>query len=106
MSLININKQGHLVFRPVNFENQTPQPYDFRAEETALNRLFACLGHHNLEKFPDDMEVDIRAFTYGEPAFRKLDGNYYENMWGERFTYRQTECVETQAAPMSFCIHV
>ena len=58
MSLININKQGHLVFMPVKFENQRRSHMISGSEETALNRLFACLGHHNLEKFPDDMEVD------------------------------------------------
>ena len=65
-------------------------PFDFWAEDATLNRLFKHLGHNDLEKFLDDMRVDIRAFNAEEPAFKELGGGAYENMWGERFVYRET----------------
>ena len=73
---------GDLVDRP---------PFDFWAEETTLNRLFYHLGHRNLEQFLDEMQVDIRGFQAGEPDLKILENGFYENMWGERFTFRDSE---------------
>jgi len=64
---------------------------DFWAEDATLNRLFAYLGHSDLERFLDDMRVDIRAFNAREPAPVEIGGGVFQNIWGERFVYRQTE---------------
>ena len=65
-------------------------PFDFWAEEPTLNRLFAYLGHSDLERFLDDMRVDIRAFNAGQPEAKDIGGGVFENMWGERFIYQET----------------
>jgi uroporphyrinogen decarboxylase len=74
----------------LNGERTDRPPFDFWAEEPTLNRLFAYLGHHDLERFLDDMQIDIRAFNAGEPGNRQLGNGVHENMWGERFIYQET----------------
>jgi len=64
-------------------------PFDFWAEDPALSRLFAYLGHSDLQRFLDEAKVDIRGFNAGEPALLPLGDGFYQNMWGERFTYRR-----------------
>ena len=75
----------------INKERTDRPPFDFHAEDTTLNRLFAYLGHRDLERFLDEMKVDIRGFRAGEPANKSLENGVFENMWGERFIYRETE---------------
>jgi len=66
-------------------------PFDFWAEDSTLNKLFAHLGHRDLTGFLDEMQVDIRGFQAIEPKLTALGGGFYQNMWGERFTYRPGE---------------
>ncbi|MCL2099875.1 MAG: hypothetical protein FWH24_05530 [Oscillospiraceae bacterium] len=42
-------------------------PMDFWVEDATLNRLFEYLGHSDLERFLDDMQIDIRAFNAVQP---------------------------------------
>jgi len=65
-------------------------PFDFWAEDATVNRLSAYLGYHDIERFLDEMDVDVRAFQSKEPAYKQLGVNFYENIWGERFTFRET----------------
>lgn len=65
-------------------------PFDFWAEDATLNRLFAYLGHSDLERFLDSMNVDIRAFDAVPPAITPLGNGVFQNMWGERFVYNKT----------------
>jgi uroporphyrinogen decarboxylase len=65
-------------------------PSDFWAEDTAKERLFTCLGHRDLERFLDDMDVDIRETNAASPPDISLGGGVFQNYWGERFVYRQT----------------
>ena len=74
----------------LNGERTDRPPFDFWAEDATLNRLFAYLGHANLERFLDDMRVDIRAFNAGEPDIKSIGNGVFENMWGERFIYQET----------------
>ena len=66
-------------------------PFDFWAEEATLNRLFEYVGHRDLERFFDDMKIDIRSFNAVQPDYKILGNGVFENMWGERFVYRDTE---------------
>jgi len=75
----------------INGEHIDRPPFDFFAEDSALNRLFAYIGNNDLETFLDDMEVDIRGFQAIEPEYKQLGEGVYENMWGERFKYRPDE---------------
>ena len=75
----------------INGKYTDRSPVDFFAEDTALNKLFAYLGHNDLELFLDDMCVDIRGFQAKEPEYKQSDNGIYENMWGERFKFLSTE---------------
>ncbi|MCL2352945.1 MAG: hypothetical protein FWC55_10475 [Firmicutes bacterium] len=66
-------------------------PFDFWAEDAALNRLFAYLGHRDIDLFLDKNSVDIREFRAVEPPAKDIGGGFYENMWGERYTFRRGE---------------
>jgi uroporphyrinogen decarboxylase len=65
-------------------------PFDFWAEDATLNRLFKYLGHDDLERFLDDMKIDIRSFNAVGPENKELGNGVFENMWGERFIFRET----------------
>ncbi|MCL1793176.1 MAG: hypothetical protein FWG34_04840 [Oscillospiraceae bacterium] len=65
-------------------------PFDFWAEDPTLARLFGYLGHNDLEKFLDDMKIDIRSFNAAAPENKSLGNGVFENMWGERFIFRET----------------
>ena len=65
-------------------------PYDFWAEEVTINRLGEYLGYHDINRFLKEMDVDVRSFQSVEPPFKRLQSGFYENIWGERFTYRET----------------
>lgn len=65
-------------------------PFDFWAEDPTLNRLFAYLGHNDPEKFLDDMQIDIRSFNADGPENKSVGNGVFENMWGERFIFRET----------------
>ena len=75
----------------INGKQTGRPPFDFWAEDTTLERLYAYLGHRNLTQFLDDMAIDIRGFRAGEPDPVPIGGGFYQNMWGERFTFRQGE---------------
>ena len=74
----------------LNGERTDRPPFDFWAEDATLNRLFAYLDHSDLEKFLDDMRIDIRAFNAVEPENKNLGNGVFQNMWGERFIYQET----------------
>lgn len=79
----------------LNGERTDRPPFDFWAEEPTLNRLFEYIRHRNLERFLNDMKVDIRALRAGEPENKRLDNCdnkncVFQNMWGERFIYKET----------------
>ena len=63
-------------------------PFDFFAEDAALNRLFSYLGYDDLERFLDEFDIDIRGIRAKEPEDKDLGDGFFENMWGERFNYR------------------
>ena len=65
-------------------------PFDFWAEDPTLNRLFGYLGHSDLEKFLDDMQIDIRSTNAIAPENKSIGDGVFENMWGERFIFRET----------------
>ena len=66
-------------------------PTDFWAEEVAKERLYRYLGHRDLERFLDDMQVDIREVNAIAPKEVSLGNGVFQNHWGERYVYRQLE---------------
>lgn len=65
-------------------------PADFWAEEVSKERLFRHLGHRDLERFLDEMRVDIREASALTPEETRLDDRVFQNYWGERYVYRET----------------
>lgn len=65
-------------------------PRDFWAEPAAWNRLFGYVGHTDEARLLDDLDIDIRRLNATEPAAKLITHGIYQNMWGERFVYRET----------------
>jgi uroporphyrinogen decarboxylase len=63
-------------------------PFDFWAENVTIERLFEYLGHRDLGKFLDEMDVDIRGLDAVTPPEVHLGDGVYQNYWGERYKYR------------------
>lgn len=78
------------VMATLNRERTDRPPFDFWAEEPTLNRLFAYIKHNDLERFLDDMQVDIRSFDADKPENKRLENGVFQNMWGERFVFNET----------------
>ena len=63
-------------------------PSDFWAEAVTKERLFTYLEHRDLDRFLDDMGVDIREADAAAPPETHLGNGVYQNYWGERYVYR------------------
>jgi len=65
-------------------------PCDFWAEEPTWKRLFAHVGHEDKDRLLDDLGVDVRHLEMPGPPERAIGGGVHQNLWGERYIYRQT----------------
>lgn len=65
--------------------------YDFWIEDATLNRLFAHIGHRDVERLLDELGVDIRSADAIYPPEEHLGDGVYRNYWGERYVYRTLE---------------
>lgn len=78
------------VLAALRHEQPDRVPRDFWAEPATWKRLFSHLGHSNKDRFLEDLGVDIRHLEApGTPDF-EVRGGLFQNLWGERFVYRQT----------------
>ena len=66
-------------------------PSDFWAEEVAKERLYTYLGHRDLNAILDRLDVSIRETNAITPCEKQLDNGVYQNLWGERYIYRDLE---------------
>jgi len=62
---------------------------NFRAEPTALEKIFRHIGNRDIDKLQDDLDTDIRHIDAITPPDRKMEG-FTQNFWGERFIYNDT----------------
>jgi uroporphyrinogen decarboxylase len=65
-------------------------PRDFWAEPPTWNRLLEHLGHRDRDRVLTDLGIDVRHLDAVAPPERGVGGGVYENMWGERYIYRET----------------
>ena len=65
-------------------------PCSFRAEQSTLKRIYHHVGHEDFDRLLDDLNVDIRFIDSIAPPETNM-GAYYQNYWGERYTYRDSE---------------
>lgn len=78
------------VLQTIDHKAADRMPYDFWAENSTLERLYQYVGHRDLEKLLQTLNVDVRHIQSIMPA-DKDRGRFIENFWGERFVYRQTQ---------------
>ncbi len=79
------------VLAAVAHEEPDRTPRDFWAEPPTLNHLLAYLGHSEEELVLRHLEVDIRHLDAISPPEQEVGEGIYQNFWGERYTYLQTE---------------
>ena len=65
-------------------------PRDFWAEEPAWNRLLEFSGQPDREELLKSLEIDLRHVNAIEPGETNPADGIYQNMWGERYTYKPT----------------
>ncbi len=65
-------------------------PRDFWAEAPTWRRLLAHLGCDDKERVLCELGVDVRHLEVAGPAESALGDGLYQNLWGERYIYRQT----------------
>ncbi len=66
-------------------------PRDFWAEPPTLNHLLAYFGYSNEEQVLRHFDVDIRHLDAVSPPERQVGNGVYQNFWGERYIYEQTQ---------------
>jgi len=64
--------------------------YSFRAENETCEKLYRYLGFRDYDRLVDYLNPDILLINAVFPAERNM-GAFYENCWGERYIYKQTE---------------
>ena len=65
-------------------------PRDFWAEPPTWRRLLAHLGHDDQDRALCQLGIDVRHLEAPGPAERAVGEGLFQNMWGERYVYRQT----------------
>ena len=75
--------------RAMNRESVDRPPFDYWTEEVTKAQLLDYLGYNDIEKFLDEVNVDIRGVNAMEPPEKDLGGGIFQNHWGERYKYKQ-----------------
>ena len=65
-------------------------PFDFWAENATLERIYQKVGHKDIQKLLKGFRVDIRHIDAIMPEEKNF-GNFFQNFWGERYIYKQTQ---------------
>lgn len=65
-------------------------PCNFRAEPATLSRIYDHIGHKDYDKLLIDLKIDARFIDALTPP-EKNCGKYYQNYWGERYIYKNSE---------------
>jgi len=73
----------------MNHEKTDRIPTSFRAEPPTANRIKKELGL-TTDEFIEKYDVDMLMIDSIPPA-EKFDGKAYQNLWGERYIYKETE---------------
>jgi uroporphyrinogen decarboxylase len=62
-------------------------PYNFRAEDTTLEKIYRHTGGRDIDALLDRLNADIRHIDAIKPPEKKC-GGFYQNFWGERYNYK------------------
>jgi uroporphyrinogen decarboxylase len=73
-------------------EHRSPDrvPRNFWAEEPTWRRLLEYVGHSDRDRLLDDLDIDIRHIEAQGPSEQSIGAGFYQNMWGERYIYKDT----------------
>ncbi len=64
--------------------------YSFRAENETCEKLYRHLGFNDYDRLVDYLNPDILLVNARFPAEKNF-GSFYQNCWGERYIYKQTQ---------------
>ena len=79
-----------IVLAAVAGERPDRTPYAFRAEPETCEKLYRHLGFHDYDRLVDFLNPDIHLVQGIFPPEKDF-GSFYQNYWGERYVYKQTE---------------
>ena len=79
------------VLAALRHEQPDRTPRDFWAEPPTMKRLLAHVGHTDKEKLLTTLGVDVRHLEAPAPPEREIADGMFQNFWGERYVYNQTE---------------
>ena len=51
----------------------------------------AHVGHDDRDRLLDELGIDVRHLKAADPPEREIGGGVFQNFWGERYVYRQTD---------------
>lgn len=77
------------VISAIKHQSTDRVPYDFRAENATLERIYQSVQYGDLNRLLNDLNVDTRYIDVIMPK-EKNYGTFFQNFWGERFIYKQT----------------
>ena len=83
-------KKKNRVFAAIAGEKADRTCYNFRAENDTLEKLYRFLNIRDYDKLIDTINPDILMIDSIFPA-EKIFGEFFQNCWGERYIYKQTE---------------
>jgi uroporphyrinogen decarboxylase len=78
------------VISAVKHKDVDRMPYDFWAENTTIEKIFQFVKHRDLKKILQQLMVDVRHIEASTPKEINC-GEYFQNFWGERYKYKQTQ---------------
>lgn len=78
------------VLSTIKRQNIDRVPYDFWAENATLEKIYQAVGHRDIERLLKDLHVDLRHVEAIMPEEINY-GNFFQNYWGERYIYKQTQ---------------
>ena len=78
------------VLGTIKHEATDRTPYNFRAEDVTLEKLFRSTPYKNTDILMDALNSDIRHLNAVTPPEKNM-GGFFQNYWGERYIYKPSE---------------
>jgi uroporphyrinogen decarboxylase len=77
------------IIAAINHQETDRPCANFRAEPTAIEKIFRHVGYRDIERLQDELDTDMRHIDAITPPDIKMDG-FSQNFWGERYIFNQT----------------
>lgn len=79
------------VLNAIRGEETSRPACDFWAETATVNKILLETGYADINRFLDELDVDIRGVEAIAPQEKRLPDGVFQNYWGERYKYHKTE---------------